>query len=127
MRTGIYNGETSIVYGYLCIYRITKDIRYLEYAVRHAEFVIEAIDNEEGCDLLEGLAGAVWGMVMLYEVKGEEKYLKAAEKAGGQVVAEGQSYRRWCGMEYTNRGTAIAWYGAWKCRNYDSACKSFII
>ena len=85
MRTGIYNGETSIVYGYLCIYRITKDIRYLEYAVRHAEFVIEAIDNEEGCDLLEGLAGAVWGMVMLYEVKGEEKYLKAAEKAGDRL------------------------------------------
>lgn len=85
LQIGIYNGEMSIVYGYLCLYQITGDIRYLGYAKRHADLVIPAIGQEENCDLLDGLAGVVWGMAMLYEKTGESRYCKAVKEAGDRL------------------------------------------
>ncbi len=85
LRLGIYNGEMSLVYGYICLYRITGKHIYLEYAKRHADLALPAVDREENCDLLDGLAGVIWGMLALYGISGEKRYLEAAKTAGGRL------------------------------------------
>lgn len=85
LRAGIYNGEMSVVYGYLCLYRLTGREKYLQYAMRHGDLILPAIRQVDTCDFLDGLAGVIWGMLMLYEISGEEKYLKAARLSGDLV------------------------------------------
>lgn len=120
LRVGIYNGEMSIVYGYLCLYRLTGKEIYLEYACRHADLVLPAISREENCDLLDGLAGVVWGMLMLYEISGKVQYLEAAKAAGDFLcrkachMEEGAGWlingeeRPLLGMSHGNAGIAAA-------------------
>lgn len=120
LRIGIYNGEMSIVYGYLCLYRITGRDIYLEYACRHAELILPAIGREENCDLLDGLAGVIWGMLMLYEISGKARYLEAAKTAGDRLcrmachMEEGAGWlingeeRPLLGMSHGNAGIAAA-------------------
>ena len=76
--SGLYSGETSILYGYLYIYRITKERIYLEYAEKHAGIVKKCMRQEDNFDLLDGLAGAVVGLMELYAVKNSEEVLEAA-------------------------------------------------
>lgn len=120
LRVGIYNGEMSMVYGYLFLHRITGRNSYMEYARRHAELVFPAIERETNCDLLDGLAGVVWGMLMLYERSGRERYLEAARQAGDRLLreahhtAEGAGWllkgeeRPLLGLSHGNAGIAAA-------------------
>lgn len=120
LRLGIYNGEMSIVYGYLCLYRLTGGDIYLKYACRHAELVLPAAGREENCDLLDGLAGVIWGMLMLYEITGKVRYLEAAREAGDRLrrkachMEEGAGWlingeeRPLLGMSHGNAGIAAA-------------------
>lgn len=120
LQVGIYNGEMSVVYGYLCIYRITGNDIYLSYALRHADLIIPALRQVEACDLLDGLAGVIWGMLMLYEISGEEKYLEAARLSGNLVcerachMEEGAGWqvsgeeRPLLGISHGNAGIAAA-------------------
>ncbi len=120
LKVGIYNGEMSIVYGYLCIYRITGNGLYLSYALRHADLILPFICQVELCDLLDGLAGVIWGMLMLYEVSGETKYLEAAKLSGGRVCEKAcrmEEGAGWCmpgeerpllGISHGNAGIAAA-------------------
>ena len=120
LQAGIYNGEMSIVYGYLCIYRITGQDIYLSYAFRHADLVIPAVRQLEACDLLDGLAGVIWGMLMLYEVSGDGKYLEAAKLSGDLIcgkachMEEGAGWRTFgeerplLGISHGNAGIAAA-------------------
>lgn len=121
LQVGIYNGEMSVVYGYLCIYRITGNHSYLSYALEHADLVLPAIQQTETCDLMDGLAGVIWGMLMLYEISGEEKYLGAARLSGNLICEKachmeegagwrtaGEEERPLLGIAHGNAGIAAA-------------------
>ena len=84
--TGLYSGEASLLYGYLHIYHITKEIKYLEYAEKHARIVKQCMSREENFDLLDGLAGAVVGLMELYAVKNSEEILEAAAEGGNKLL-----------------------------------------
>lgn len=88
LQTGVYNGEMSLVYSYLLMYRITGEMLYLSYAERQAEIVIPAISGEDNVDLLDGLAGIIIGMLLLYEETGDNRYLHAAETAGDRLCGK---------------------------------------
>lgn len=86
LATGIYNGESSIVYGYLYLYQAAGKEEYLEYARRHGEIVARCARKDRNFDLLDGLAGAVHALLLLYECTGEEPWIMAAEEAAGRLL-----------------------------------------
>ncbi len=86
LSTGIYNGEASILKGYLHIYQMTGAKKYLEYAEKHARIVKQCMSREENFDLLDGLAGAVVGLMELYAVKNSEEILEAAAEGGNKLL-----------------------------------------
>ncbi|MGE9941547.1 type 2 lanthipeptide synthetase LanM family protein [Bariatricus sp. SGI.161] len=79
--TGAYNGESSILYVYLTLYRQSKEAEYLEYAGKHARIVEQLIEKDENYDLLSGNAGAAQVLLLAYQVTGNRGYLDMAERA----------------------------------------------
>lgn len=118
-KAGIFEGEFSIVYAYLLVFRLTGNFKYLELAKVHAD----AVQNDgQGCkcfDMLEGKAGSVMGSLLLYEVSGEQKYLENAEEIACQIADAGirteegiawpsvQGGKALLGLSHGNAG--IAW------------------
>lgn len=84
--TGIYNGESSIVYGYLYLYKASGKEEYLEYARRHGEIVARCARKDKNYDLLDGLAGAVHAFLLLHGCTGEGTWLMAAEETAGLLL-----------------------------------------
>lgn len=79
--TGSYEGEGSIVFVYLILYRWSNECEYLKQAQNHANVVIKLLEEDDRYDLLSGNAGAAKVLLMLYETLHEKKYLEAAEYA----------------------------------------------
>lgn len=78
--TGAYCGEASVMYAYQILYGITGEQKYLCYAARHAEIVIDSVGQDTSYDLLYGNAGAVCVFCNMYELTREEKYLEYAQQ-----------------------------------------------
>lgn len=56
--TGMYDGESSLIYAYLILYQKSKESQYLHFAERHTKIVEKLIESDERYDLLYGNAGA---------------------------------------------------------------------
>ncbi len=54
---------------------------YLDYAKKHAKIVEQLIEEDTEYDLLNGNAGAVHVLLMLYELTGDRTYLDISERA----------------------------------------------
>ncbi len=79
--SGAYEGESSIVYTYILLYKESNDNKYLDYAKRHMKIVEQLIGQDTNYDLLSGNAGAAYVSLMLYDVTKEMRYLQVAERA----------------------------------------------
>lgn len=79
--TGTYEGEGSILYMYMLLYKMTEDDIYLSYAKKHAQIVGTLLERDKKYDLLSGNAGAAQMLLWVYQITGEEKYLHLAEYA----------------------------------------------
>lgn len=77
-QTGMFEGEGSIVYGYLILYKILKLPKYLQYAKKHVEIVNDLVLKDENYDLLSGNAGWIIVLLKLYEISKGKKYLDNA-------------------------------------------------
>lgn len=88
--SGILCGEAALVYTYEILYQITKHKIYLEYARRHCEILKKTIDNDMYYDLVYGNAGAILALLNLYDLTGEEEYLRIADLAGEKLFASQQ-------------------------------------
>lgn len=93
--TGAYEGESSIVYVYILLYRQSGNKEFLEYAEKHARIVEQLIDEDIRFDLLSGNAGAAWVMILLYEIAKDSKYLFSAERCIARL--EQMSKKQLCG------------------------------
>lgn len=80
--TGIFFGESSIVYGYELLYQITKNPMFLEYAVKHCQIVGGHLKADNQFDIVGGNAGAIMAFLNLYDLRPEPCYVELAEKAG---------------------------------------------
>lgn len=118
-RTGMFDGEFSIVSAYLLIYEIGKKEEYLHLAELHAKKSLELIREDKSYDLLGGNAGAIIVLLKLYDITGVREYLQAAMDAGdflcihGETMACGTGWRGaektpLCGMAHGNSGILTA-------------------
>lgn len=124
--TGAYEGEASLVWTYLLLYRQTKENIYLEYAKRHAQIVGGLLEDDGKYDLLTGNAGAAVVLLKLYEYTEDKNYLSMAEyavevletkakkqeKGIGWVVEKG--IPPMAGMAHGNSGALTAVSMLWK-------------
>lgn len=92
--TGIYEGEGSIIYTYLLLYKEGGEVEYLDYAQKHARIVEQLIAEDTKYDLLNGNAGAVQALLMLYEIIKDKTYLEISERAMNvlEQMSEKQEY-----------------------------------
>lgn len=80
-RTGVFDGEGSIVYTYLILFSMGNENKYLKYAKKHARILERIIDQDDKYDLLSGNAGAAQAFLLLYDITLEKEYLDKAERA----------------------------------------------
>lgn len=94
--TGAYDGESSIIYVYIMLYRQGGNEKFLKYAMKHAGIVEKLIDQDIRYDLLSGNAGAAWIMILLYEITKDSKYIHLAERSIARL--DQRAERQSCGL-----------------------------
>lgn len=119
-KTGIYEGESSIVYVYLLLYKLSGDRIYLEYAKKHIQIVEKLINFDKQYDLISGNTGAVLMFIKMFEITGNSKYISLAENALKIIDINAIKMRKgigWCsesnpipmaGMAHGNAGIIMA-------------------
>ncbi len=120
-RTGLFDGEFSIVFTYLLLYEIGREEEYLELARLHTGKILPLLLKDGSFDLLGGNAGGVLGLLKLYDITGERVYLAAAQKAGDLLYSRAERMEHgigWrgaeagktplCGMAHGNAGILAA-------------------
>lgn len=124
--TGMYDGESSIIYTYLILYQKSREKQYLHYAEEHAKIVGELIDKSQKYDLLSGNAGVAQILLKLHEVTGKEQYLAMAERAINCLQLYGEKQKQgigWrikedilpmSGMAHGNAGILMPVFTLWK-------------
>lgn len=80
-KTGMYEGEGSVIYTYLLLYRETGEDKYLDYAIRHAKAAERLLEEDRSYDLLSGNAGAAMVFLYLYEETADSAYIELAGRA----------------------------------------------
>ena len=78
--TGLFDGESSMVYAFLLLYQKTGDQVYLSYAKRHFALMGRFFAADENCDYLSGNAGGILAALLLHEMteKDDSIYLETA-------------------------------------------------
>ena len=71
LATGLYDGESSIVYVYLILYEITGQEKWIKNAQKHFEIVAKLLPKDENMDYLSGNAGAIVAANETYQLTGE--------------------------------------------------------
>lgn len=120
-RTGLFDGEFSIVFAYLLLHAIGKEEEYLRLAKLHTEKILPLIQKDKNFDLLGGNAGGIIALLKLHDITGDETYLTAAVAAGDILCSQavrmgygigwpGSGEIPLCGMAHGNSGilTALA-------------------
>lgn len=118
-RTGMFDGEFSIVFAYLLLYKIKREKGYLQLAENYAKKSLVLIQEDQNFDLLGGNAGGIVVLLKLYDITGNQEYLQAAQLAGeilcrhAEKMESGIGWRGvgntpLCGMAHGNSGILIA-------------------
>ena len=90
LATGLYDGESSIVYVYLILYEITGQEKWIKNAQKHFEIVAKLLPKDENMDYLSGNAGAIVAALKLYQLTGEIEYCTAAIETEKDLWKKGQ-------------------------------------
>ncbi|RGM12516.1 type 2 lantipeptide synthetase LanM [Mediterraneibacter gnavus] len=93
--SGAFAGESSVIYVYEVLYKITGKQKYLEYAEKHCKILEYALKADENNDLIYGNAGAVIVLLNLYHLSQKDIYLQLACEAGN-ILIKNQNKGKWC-------------------------------
>lgn len=92
-------GVGSLIYGFSKLDELLDTERYTPYAYECASLLDrERIESDEWFDVLRGSAGAILGLLALYDRTGDETVLKRAVNAGEHLLSsrvERDGYRTW--------------------------------
>ena len=104
IRTGVFDGESSVVYTFLLLYEITGEKKYLDHAEKHFAAIKKYLPQDENYDLLSGNAGAVIAALKLYQIKKEcaepaEEYLTVAVEIEKNLWKHRQIMENGCGWK----------------------------
>ena len=124
-KTGIFNGESSIVYTYLVLYSISGDEKSIRYAKKHCQIICSLMNEDQYFDLLDGNAGAIIAMIHMHTITQEPMYLEEAKRAADLLmrhaafhkygvgwILPGQS-QPLAGMAHGNSSIALAFAQLW--------------
>lgn len=118
---GIFDGEGSIVFAYILLYRLTGEEQYLNYAKLHAGIVQKIWENEASMDFMSGLAGIAVVFCYLYRETQQREYLDNAVAMGEKIWENCVSLNTgagWClidktpplaGLAHGNSGLILAY------------------
>ena len=127
--TGIVNGESSVVYTYLYLFKLTGKRVWMIYAEKHFSIIERVWKEDSQLDYLSGNAGAIVMAVMLYKETGNLKYYEIAadmEKdlwKKGQETGNGYGWRLkgtdgpLAGMSHGNSGFMMAYAALYECNH----------
>ena len=127
--TGIVNGESSVVYTYLYLFKLTGKRVWMIYAEKHFSIIERVWKEDSQLDYLSGNAGAIVVAVMLYKETGNLKYYEIAadmEKdlwKKGQETGNGYGWRLkgtdgpLAGMSHGNSGFMMAYAALYECNH----------
>lgn len=87
--SGVFNGESGLIYTYQLLYCFTGNKKYLEYAERHIGMLEPVIQRDSDYDIIYGNAGALNVLLNMYELTEKKYYMKLANEAG-KVLLDGQ-------------------------------------
>lgn len=118
-RTGMFDGEYSIVFAYLLLYEIQEEDEYLWFAEMHAKKSFPLIQQDCYFDLIGGNAGAIIVLLKLFDITEKEEYLQMAVTAGEILCGQAEKMEcgiGWrgaektalCGMAHGNSGILVA-------------------
>ena len=118
-RTGMFDGEYSIVFAYLLLYEIQEEDEYLWFAEMHAKKSFPLIQQDHCFDLIGGNAGAILVLLKLFDITEKEEYLQMAVTAGEILCGQAETMEcgiGWrgtektalCGMAHGNSGILVA-------------------
>lgn len=104
IRTGVFDGESSVVYTFLLLYEITGEKKYLDHAEKHFAAIKKYLPQDENYDLLSGNAGAAIAALKLYQIKKEcaepaEEYLTVAVEIEKNLWKHRQIMENGCGWK----------------------------
>lgn len=105
--TGIFFGESSIVYGYQLLYQITKEPVYLEYAAKHCRITAENLAFDNQFDIVGGNAGAIMAFLNMYDFRKESCYLEMAEAAAEELLKHAVSAETGIGWKSISNGALL--------------------
>ena len=106
--TGIFFGESSIVYGYELLYRITENPIFLDYAAKHCRIVERYLETDDQFDIVGGNAGAVMAFLNLYDLRPEPYYLEMAERAGKLILENSVAAEQGIGWKSISNGALLS-------------------
>ncbi len=81
-------GLGSIVYALVKISQFLQEEILLEYAQRAAQLISPTINNDTNLDVIAGSAGAILGLIALYQQTGDANILNTAIICGQHLLAE---------------------------------------
>lgn len=96
-KSGIWDGEGSLVYAYLLLYRITRKIEFLAYAEMHFKMVKKIAVYDSCYDYLDGNAGVIILAADLYELTGNNYYKEVAVEIEKILWTKRIQMERGCG------------------------------
>lgn len=104
IRTGVFDGECSVVYTFLLLHEITGEEKYLSYAEKHFAVIKKYFSQDVNYDLLSGNAGAAIAALKLYQIKKEsaesaDQYLKEAVEIEKNLWNRRQTMEKGCGWK----------------------------
>lgn len=84
--SGAFGGESSLMYTYEILYKITNNEDYLKYAEKHFHIISKAIISDKSFDIIYGNSGAIITLINMYRLTNDTKYLNVAKQAGMLLV-----------------------------------------
>lgn len=87
--SGVFGGESSLVYSYSLLYQLTRNPEYLKYAEKHFPIIERAVQYDQAFDVVYGNAGAILALINLYSLKRDKRYLNCA-KTAAKVICDAQ-------------------------------------
>lgn len=95
--TGAYEGEGSIVWTYQLLYQITGEEQYAAYAEKHCSVLETLIEEDCIYDLMQGNAGAAAVLLNMWNMTGDDQYLKKAVRAGEKLKESAEEMKQGIG------------------------------
>ncbi len=105
---GLFDGEASIAFTYWIMYKFTAEESYMIYAKKQCRFILNNAHQVSSDDLIQGRAGIIILMLLMYKTTQDRMYLDAAQKAGINLVESVQSKNCLAGMAHGYSGMAVA-------------------